>query len=83
MLPLTPRAKRRIVALAGRGGVDDVHAALAYACRLLHGKSVAYEWDARDIDNDDWHGVSYVDRAGMPTVAYDWTRERFVWDYRP
>jgi len=76
-------AKRRIMALAGKRDVDSVHVALAYACRLLAGHGVEYMWDPADIDNDDWHGVSYVQRGGLPTVAFDWKRRRFLWKYNP
>ena len=80
---ISDAARRRILALAGDGNVGSVHDALAYACRLLNGSGVDYIWHEADIANDGWNGVSYVQRNGLPTVAYDWRKQKFIWRYKP
>jgi hypothetical protein len=63
----------------------QVYAALEYAARMIPGAlGVGYVWHPDDYHVDTPNGVVYVERDDptLPTVAYDYRKEKFIWDWR-
>lgn len=86
-MPLSATSRRRVRLLAGKATTEQqVWEALRYAARLIpRSVGVSYMWRESDYHVDSPTGISYVERddPSLPTVAYDWEKGDFEWQWRP